>query len=126
MDWLVLAGSVAGVLGLVLVAWWLGLGGDDIDGEAQALRAAEEAQVGFVAESAVVSGDRQAAVVRGSDGSVVLLKVHGAHLAARRLTPPFRMRAERDEVVIATGERMFGDVRLRLDSDARDKLQSMI
>ena len=126
MDWPVLAGSVTGVLGLVLAAWWLGLGGGAIDGEAEALRAAEEAQVGFVAESAVVSSDRQAALVRCGDGSVVLLKVHGAHISARRLTPPIRIRAERDGVVIATGERMFGDVRLRLDSDARDKLQAMV
>jgi hypothetical protein len=54
MDWLVLAGSIAGVLGLALVARWLGLGGGAIDGEAAALRAAEEAQVGFVSEAAFV------------------------------------------------------------------------
>ena len=126
MNWIFLTGSVAGVIGLALIAWWLGLGGGAIDGEAQALRAAEEAQVGFVAEAAFVSNDRQAALVRGSDGSVVLLKVHGANLAARRLTLPIRMRAENDGVVIATGERMFGDVRLRLGSHERDKLQDML
>ena len=126
MDWLVLAGSIAGVAGLVLAAWWLRLGGGGIDGEAGALRAAEDAQVGFVAEAAFVSSDRQAALVRGTDGSLVLLKVHGANLAARKLALPLQLRAEGDAVVVATRERMFGDVRLQLSREQRDKLLAMV
>lgn len=126
MDWLVLAGSIAGVAGLVLAAWWLRLGGGAIDGEAEAIRAAEDAHVGFVADTAFVSSDRQAALVRGTDGSLVLLKVHGANFAARKLAPPLQLRVEEAAVIVATGERMFGDVRLQLSREERDKLLAMV
>jgi hypothetical protein len=65
-------------------------------------------------------------VVRGRDGSVLLLKVHGANLAARRLAPPCRVTATEVGVVLATGERMFGDVHLRLSPEDRDKLLTMV
>ena len=126
MDWLVLAGSIAGVAGLVLAAWWLRLGGGAIDGEAGALRAAEEAQVGFAADAAFVSSDGQAALVLGDDRSLVLLKVHGANVAARKLAQPLQLRTDGDAVIVATGERMFGDVRLQLSREQRDKLLAMV
>ena len=122
MDILVLTGSIAGVVALVLIAWWLGLGGGAIGGEAEACQAAEDNQYGFAAEAAIVSADGKAALVRGRDGSVLLLKVHGAHFAARRLAPPLRVTAVEDGVVVETGERMFGDVRLRLAAKDRDAL----
>ena len=126
MTYLILAGSIAGVLVLVLIAWWLGLGGGAIGGEAEACRAAEDSQFGFVAEAAIVAADGQAAVVRGRDGSVLLLKVHGAHLAARRLAPLLRFTPVPDGVMVATGERMFGDLRLRLSPEDRDKLLTLL
>ena len=126
MDILILTGSIAGVVALVLVAWWLGLGGGAIGGEAEACQAAEDNQFGFVAEAAIVSVDGKAALVRGRDGTILLLKVHGANLAARKLAPPLRVTATEDGVVVATGERMFGNVRLRLSPEDRDKLLTMV
>ena len=123
---IVLAGSVAGVAALVLVAWWLGLGGGGLGGEAEACAAAEDNAYGFVAEAAVVSSDGKAALVRGGDGSFVLLKAHGVHLAARRLQPPLHIDQLDDGVTIATGERMFGDVRLKLPPEDRDRLRAMV
>lgn len=120
MNLIVLGGSIAGVIALVLVAWLLRLGGAAIGDEAEAKRAAEDHQYGFVAEEAWVSADGRAALVRGGDGSFVLLKVHGAHVAARRLKPPLRVSRGDDGVVVATGELMFGDVRLRLAAEQRD------
>jgi hypothetical protein len=125
MDWLVHGGSLAGVLALALVAWLLGLGGSVIGDEDMAKRAAEEAQTGFVAEAAFVSTDGKAALVRGSDGTFVLLKTHGAQLAARRIEA-LRLATSADGVTIASGERMFGDVRLKLPRRERDKLLTMV
>ena len=126
MNLLILGGSIAGVLALVLVAWLLRLGGASIADESEAKRAAEDHQTGFVAEAAFVSTDGKAALVRGRDGSFVLLKVHGANLAARRLEPPLRATASEAGIVVATGERMFGDVRLDLPPGDRDKLLNMV
>ena len=123
---LILGGSVAAVLALVLIAWWLGLGGAEIVGEAEARLTAEETCYGFEAEQAFLSTDRRAALVRGADGSFVLLKVHGANLAARRLVPPLQIGPAADGVTVTTGERMFGDVRLRLAPGDRDKLLTMV
>ena len=126
MNWILLGGSVAGVLALVAVAWWLGLGGGAIADEAQARQAAEESQTGFVAEEAIVSSDGKAALVRGGDGDFILLKVHGVHVAARRLAPPLSVRTLPDGAIVASGERMFGDVRLSLSAEQQDKLRTMV
>jgi hypothetical protein len=55
-----------------------------------------------------------------------LLKAHGVHVAARFLARPVEAESEAEAVRIRTGERMFGDVRLRLDPQQRDKLQAML
>lgn len=126
MDWVLLLGSVAGVLALAIIAWLLGLGGAAIADQAQARRAAEEAQIGFRAEEAFVSTDSKAALVRGRDGDWMLLKVHGAGLAARHLPSPLAARRSEDGVTVATGERMYGDVRLKLAPETRDKLLTLV
>ena len=126
MNWPLLAGSIAGVLGLALIARLLGLGGAAIGGAAEARRIAEESAAGFSAEAAIVSSDGAAALVRGNDGSLMLLKVHGANIASRRLSPPVVADFSGDGVRLASGERMFGDVRLLLSSEDRDKLRAML
>lgn len=126
MDWLILAGSIAGVLGLAAAAWLLDLGGASIQTGDAACRAAEESRTGFAADQAFVSADGRAALVRGRDGSFVALKVHGAHIAARRLEAPLSLAATPDGVRLGTGDRMFGDLRLALDAEARDKLLALL
>ena len=126
MNLPLLIGSIIGVLVLAWIAWMLGLGGAKIDGEAEACRFAEESLTGFAAAEAVVSSDGASALVRGADGTLVLLKVHGANIAWRRLPSPVKAASTDDGITIATGERMFGDVRLRLSAEDRDKLLAMV
>ena len=126
MNWPLLAGSLVGVLALAVIAWMLGLGGGAIVGADEAMRTAEAACNGFRGERAFVSRDGRSALVGGADGDLVLLKVHGVHVAARRLTLPVAVETSADGVTIATGERMFGRVRLVLDPEDRDKLLTLV
>ena len=123
---MLLAGSLGGVLALAAIAWLLGLGGASIDGPEAATRVAEEGLHGFTAARALVSGDGKAALVRGTDGSVALLKVHGAHVAARRLALPIDCSELPDGARIRTGERMFGEVHFVLSDEDRDILRAML
>jgi hypothetical protein len=82
MSWTLLAGSLAGVLGLALVAKLLGLGGAELASEDEAMAIAEAERPGFVAASAVLAEDRQSAVVTGRDGEQVRLRRHGAQFVA--------------------------------------------
>jgi len=106
-----LAISVAGVLGLALLARLLRLGEGRIASPDDACRIAEEMLAGFVARTAIVSRDGGAALVAGN-GTVAVLKRHGAKVAARRLVPPLRLRDAVEGVTIETGERLFGAVTL--------------
>jgi hypothetical protein len=125
MNWPLLAGSLAGVLALAAIAWLMGLGGGAIGEGGEAMRTAEAACSGFRAERAFVSRDGRAALIEGAEGDLVLLKVHGVHVAARRLAHPAVLEASADGIVIATGERMFGQVRLVLGPEDRDKLLTL-
>ncbi|MGL4312556.1 MAG: hypothetical protein ACRCSO_01070 [Sphingomonas sp.] len=103
--------SVLGVFGLALVARLLKLGESKITGPDDAARRAEELLAGFVARRAIVSRDGGAALVAGN-GTVAVLKRHGARVAARRLVPPLRMTDVPEGIRIDTGERLFGAVTL--------------
>lgn len=94
MNWTLLAGSLAGVLGLAAVAKLLGLGGGELASEKDAMAIAEAELPGFVAVSAELAEDRQSAVVRGSDGSDLHLRRHGAQFVVDR-TPVRSSRALR-------------------------------
>lgn len=108
-----IAGSVGAVFMLAGAAWALRLGGASIADADEAARSAEEIVSGFEADRAVVADDGQAAIVHGRDGSVVLLKVHGARIAGRRLARPIAAIESVNGLRIATGERLFGTVLLR-------------
>lgn len=86
MNWALLAGSLAGVLGLALIARLLGLGGAALAHEAEAMRIAEAELPGFVALSAVLAEDRQSALVTGEDGEQVRLRRHGAQFVVEQAT----------------------------------------
>jgi hypothetical protein len=78
MSWALLAGSLAGVLGLALTARLLGLGGAELADEQEAMHIAEAELPGFEAASAVLAPDRQSAMVSGADGRQVRLRRLGA------------------------------------------------
>jgi hypothetical protein len=111
MSWSQLAGSLVAILVLAWIARLLKLGESRISDEETAARMAEELLDGFVAREALVSTDGSAALVRGNDG-IVVLKRHGARVAARRMVPPLWRRPSPEGVTIETGERMFGAVTL--------------
>lgn len=115
MSWSELGYSLAGVIGLVLVARWLRLGESRIASVAQAREAAEAMLAGFVAKGvssgAVLGTDGNAALVAGN-GAIALLKRHGAKIAARRLLPPLRLTQAVEGIRVETGERLFGGVLL--------------
>ena len=87
MNWALLAGSLAGVLGLALVAKLRGLGGGELASEEEAMAIAEAEVPGFVAVSAELAADRQSAVVTGADGTRLRLRRHGAQFVAERTQP---------------------------------------
>lgn len=82
MNWTLLAGSLAGVVVLALVAKWLGLGGGELSDEAEAMRIAEAEMPGFRALSAELADDRRSAVVTGADGERLRVRQHGAQFVA--------------------------------------------
>ncbi|WP_044334639.1 hypothetical protein [Sphingomonas hengshuiensis] len=108
----VLGASLAAVLGLALIARLLGLGGGGIAGEDAAMTEAEAMLSGFDGVRAVVGSDGRAALVWGADGSVALLKLHGAQVAARRLPGDFAREVTPKGLVVDSGERGFGRVLL--------------
>lgn len=126
MSWLLLGGSLAGVLGLALAAWLLGLGGGAIGSPEEAMAIAEQSLGGFEAERAVVSEDGRAALVFGPAGALAVIKQHGTQPAARLLARPLRVTLLGDGVEIDSGERRFGPVRLLLAEPERDKLLNLV
>ncbi|MFW2850690.1 hypothetical protein ACM61V_02015 [Sphingomonas sp. TX0543] len=114
MNWLALGGSLTAVLALGGIAAFLRLGRVDrmLVEEADAIVAADEAIAGFAGVSAVIGADGRAALVFGEDRRVVVLKVHGARIAARVIAWE-AVRAAPGGMVVETGERRFGAVTLR-------------
>ena len=113
MNWLVLGGSLAAVLALAGAAALLRLGPTQrmLVEEADALRAADEAVAGFAGVSAVIGADGRAALVFGEDRRVVVLKAHGARIAARVIEWD-AVRATPGGMLVETDERRFGAVAL--------------
>jgi hypothetical protein len=111
MNWAQLGYSLAGVIGLALVARWLRLGESRISNAAQARETAEQMLAGFIAHDAVVGTDGGAALVAGN-GAIAVLKRHGARIAARRLIAPLHLSQGIEGVRVETGERLFGSVLL--------------
>ncbi|RUN77404.1 hypothetical protein EJC47_05570 [Sphingomonas sp. TF3] len=117
MSWTQLGYSLAGVIALALIARWLRLGESRIASVAQARETAEQMLAGFMAHDAVIGTDGGAALVAGN-GTIAVLKRHGARIAARRLIAPLALSQGIEGVRIETGERLFGSVLLFGVTDA--------
>lgn len=108
-----LGGSLAAILLLALAARLLRLGGGGLNDEAAVIAEAEAILSGFDGVRAQIGSDGRAAIVHGRDGSIAVLKLHGARVAGRRLTGPVDAAATEEGLRIATGERRFGTVLVR-------------
>jgi hypothetical protein len=83
MNWLLLLGSLAGVLLLAGAAHWLGLGGDARIDRDEAMRLAEEQ--GFVVADIALDRAGLSALVRDAADNFMLIRRHGAHFVAQPL-----------------------------------------
>ena len=120
MDWTQIGGSLLAILMLAGVARMLRLGDARIGDADRAREMAEDMLAGFEARAAIVGTDGNAALVLGN-GTIAVLKRHGAKVAARRLLPPLQLFTAVEGVEVATGERLFGRVLLFgvLEADVR-------
>ncbi|WP_420606584.1 hypothetical protein [Novosphingopyxis sp.] len=115
MDLTTILGSLGAIAVVVLIVRALRFDAKKL-GEDDAERFAEEMIAGFQAIDMVTCKGRQAALVLGQDGRVVLLKRTGGRYAARALEPPIRCeRPEPDRLVIDSAERHFGRIEVTLD-----------
>lgn len=109
-------GSLAAILALAALAWWLKLGPEPrLANEAEARQAAQEAVDGF--EPGIIAIDREGrgALLCDGSGRLLVLRPHGTHFAGRILTPHARVQLTDGKLDIDTGERRFGTVRLEID-----------
>lgn len=115
-----LGGSVLGVLLLGWICWKLGLGADvRIGSEEEARRLASEALCGFEATDLALDRAGIGALLRDSQGRVMLLRRHGAMFASRLLDSHAFARLDRNFLTIGTGEETFGKVTLDLGDKAQ-------
>lgn len=115
---LVFAGSLVAIVALAVVARWMGLGGNPLLQDDDAVKfAANEVEDGFVAERVSISRDRKSALASDAAGRIMVIRRHGNRFAGRILTAAASAREEVDGLVIDPVETQFGIVRLTL-SDA--------
>ena len=119
-----LAIQLGASVGLILAVTWLAHKlalGNDVrlrdDAEARAL--AEAAICGFHPRELALDRAGIAALVRGADGRVMLLRRHGAQFAARLLDSHADTRLDRNFLTIGTGERFYAPVTLDLGDQAQ-------
>ncbi|MBK6802767.1 MAG: hypothetical protein IPG83_15160 [Novosphingobium sp.] len=115
-----LAVSLIAILLLALLARQLGLGGDvRLRTRAQALDEAAAALGGFEAVDVALDRAGIGALLRDSQGRVLLLRRHGAQFAARLLDSHADTRLDRNFLTIGTGDTSFGKVTLDLGDKAQ-------
>lgn len=113
-----LAGSVAAVGLLVLLAWKLGFAGrPDLLNEAEARSLASELPGGFDAAILRLDRLRNAALLRDVAGRIVLVAPAGAHFVARSLEPGVAVSSAEGVLTLRHGRL---SVTLDLGSEADD------
>ncbi len=122
----IVAASLVVVLAVAALVRWMGLGEVKLAGESEAQELAEDMLSGFKARDIFMSNDGASAVLIGDDGSTGLLKRHGAHFAARKLSDPIIETPNPGAVCIDSGESSYGAVTLKLAEKDADKLLTMM
>lgn len=109
-------GSLAAIVALAALAWWLKLGAPrPIESEADARREASEAADSFEPVEIALDRAGRSALLRDGAGQILLLRQHGTHFAGRVLTPAAYARIDGEALVVDTAEKRYGGVRLELD-----------
>ncbi len=118
--------SIGGIALVVLLARWLGVRrpAAGLDPKAAA-DLAEFTLAGFVAEDVAVGADG-GALVSGQGGRFALIKPHGSHWAVRGLTAPVQVTVESADLIVESGDPMFGAVRLRIGAEAAETLAARL
>lgn len=112
--------SLAAVLFMAAVAWWLKLGGDArIRNEQEAAALADQAICGFKPVAIALDRAGIGALLRDGAGRQMLIRRNGAHFVGRLLDRNVVARLDRNFLTIGTGERTFGSITLDLGADAQ-------
>ena len=115
-----LAASVVLILAVTWLAHKLALGSDvRLRNEDEARALAEAAICGFRPRELALDRAGIAALVRGADGRILLLRRHGAQFAARLLDGHAFAQLDRNFLTIGTGERFYAPVTLDLGDQAQ-------
>ena len=112
---LIFGGSLIAIVALAGFARCMGLGGNPVLRDEDAVRfAAGEVEDGFEAERISISRDKKAALASDTDGRIMVIKRHGNQFAGRILTGHATTREVVDALIVDSGEARFGPVRLTL------------
>lgn len=119
--------SVGGIALVVLLARWLGVRRPAAGLDAKAAAdLAEFTLAGFVANDVALGADGGGAMVSGQGGRFALIKPHGSHWAVRGLAVPAAVTVENADLIVDSGDPMFGPVRLRVGAEAAETLAAWL
>ncbi|NVD44651.1 hypothetical protein [Qipengyuania atrilutea] len=114
-----IAGSLAAILLLFLLAGWLKLGRDArLTDERQVRELADETWSGFDAVAIGLDREGRGALAADREGRILLLRLHGAHGAGRLLERGTSAERDGETLRISTSDKRFGSVTLDLGGEA--------
>ena len=106
--------SLLAIFALAGLAYWLRLGAAPVlTSAADISRAADEVSSGFEPQEHALNDDGTSALIRGNDGRIMLIKVHGSKIAGRILDGRSRVSSSDGTLLIDSGERNFGGAAFR-------------
>lgn len=115
-----LAASLVGIILLWLLARGMGLGGDPrLRDEETARRLADETVCGFNPTEIAIDRAGIGALLRDSQGRVMLLRRHGNRFAGRLLDSGATARLNQNFLTVTPSDRWFGTVTLDLGAAAQ-------
>lgn len=108
-------GSLAAILALAGLAWWLKLGGTPLlDSDDVVRLVAGEVDDGFDPVAIARDAAGAAALARDARGQIMVIRRHGNRFTGRILGPVASARIDDAGLVVDPGERRFGTVTLDL------------
>lgn len=114
------AGSLAAILALAGLAWWMKLGGAPLlDTDDAVRRAASEVEDGFEPVAIARDASGLTAIARDGQSRFMVIKRHGNRFAGRVLDRNAAATLNIDPgetlLVVRTGQTLFGDIYLEID-----------